>query len=124
MNKRQFIKYLGVTTAIKFLNPLEALKMVPHFLNEFNTNIRYVHYTLSLLNNLKINDMKTFSLIIVFLFSSLFCFSHERKIDTVDIINASKIIPSTKKYIQYIQDLDGSINFNSILTREIQETQY
>jgi hypothetical protein len=68
--------------------------------------------------------MKPCLIIPFFLFSSLFSFSQESKIDSVNIIKTSRIIPSTKKYIQYIENLDGTIIFNSILTREIQETQY
>jgi len=47
-----------------------------------------------------------------------------KDIDTVKSIIVQKLEPSNKKYIQYIENLDGTVHLNSILTRNIQRTRY
>lgn len=68
--------------------------------------------------------MKAYSLALLLLTANLISFAQESKIDTISEIKASRIKPSTKKYIQYIENTDGTIKFNSILSREIQEIEF
>ncbi len=68
--------------------------------------------------------MKSCILSLLFFIINFSAYSQELKIDSVKVIKANRIVPSTKKYIQYTENKDGTINFNSILTREIQRTFY
>lgn len=68
--------------------------------------------------------MKYYIVIFSFLCLNHLLYSQELKIDSIDTIKATKVTPSIKKYIQYIENLDGSVTFNSILTREIQKINY
>lgn len=68
--------------------------------------------------------MKLPFLLAIFLFSSFLCFSKEQKNDTINSMQVARVVPSVKKYIQYIENENGTIKFNSILTRDIQKAKY
>jgi len=68
--------------------------------------------------------MKSSYLTLLFWIAFLFSYSQDLTANDVNIVTASKITPSTKRYIQYAERLDGTINFNSILTRAIQKINY
>lgn len=59
-----------------------------------------------------------------FIASSQFAFNQNSTTDAVQTLKAKNIKPSTIKYIQYTEKKDGTIDFQSLLTREVKNTQY